>query len=1045
MHHHIPFGTSGRRRGIALLLAVVAVVALLLPAAADDKPGLTADQVRDLQTKFQAEREAAVSSGVAGKFAPAVLQAADQAAKKGDAALAANQLPAAAEAFREARRLLPTLPADFPEAVVRVFGNARFRHGDWIEDLSYTADGNRLATASRDGIVKIWDTATGRELRSLRDLEDRAKTVTAAREQVARSVAVAFRPDGKTLAFAAGKDIKLYDPDSGKITATLTGHTAGITTLAYSADGKTLASGSLDATIRTWDAEEKKLAKLLRTGHRRIVTAVFSPDGKLLAATSVANSGEGIVDVWNHANETKLLANPYYKQGASLSLAYSPDGKSLAHCGINGQPNTSVAPASEGQQPPNAGTTLITFGEKVNNATCVAFSPDGKLLATGGSNLADGDNAVRIWEAATGQSVRVFHGHRGMITALAFHPNGRQITTVSRDQTVRFWQVDPETPPRQLEGHQNFVWAASFSPDGARLVSGSADKTVKIWDVATGKPQRTLEGHKAPVTVALFAPDGKSVLSAAGDETLKQWNADTGEELRTLSGHKAAVMSAAFDKEGKRIVSGAADRLVKLWDAGTGKELHNLEGHQAAVSAVAFLAAGKRVGSGDAQGAIKFWNAETGKETTTFSAHSTGVSSLAFSPDGARLASCGGDGLIKIWTLNGDKEPTLFKQLGTHTGPLSTVAFSADGRFLASAGNDKLVKLWDAQTGNELRSYRGHTNYVSCVAFAPDGQSLVTSSVDKTLRIWDNSGHEVGNTAAGHTQPLNVAIVSPDGKLLATAGEDHTIRLWDAATGAEGHILRGHTRMISALAFSPDSKTLVSGSTDASVRAWDVLTGKELKALESVGSSSAVNFTADGKQLYVWLPYREAHPRTTIRSFDPATWTPRDAVTDPDPKVRCLALSDGDLVAVGTPEGTVRLWTTGKGERYLAGDLMAHPKGLADLIFTADKKTLITGGLDGEIRVWDVEKIRPAGERQPLHTIPGHAGRVSGFAVSPDGKSFVTVGPDDDVKLWDLATGKERAKWDLRVGVRNLAFSPDGKNIVTANTDTTAYLLKVPE
>jgi WD40 repeat protein len=1036
-----PFSlASGRCRRLAVLL--LAVVAAVLPALADEPPAPTAEQVHDLQAKFQSERETAVSSGLAAKFGPDSLRRSDQLAKKGAAALTAGRFAEAADAFREARWQLPSVPADFPDHVVRVLGSNRLRHGDSVEDLSYNGDGSRLATVSRDGIVKIWDVATGRELRSIRELAGRAVAVLQAREQAAHSVAVAFQPDGKAVAFAAGKDIKLYDPDSGKELRTLAGHTGGVTSLAFSADGKQLASGSLDQTVRTWDPAEGKQTHLLRGHTRRVSGVTFSPDGKLVASIGVSNEGKGFVYIWAHTADDKvLIGKEYYAQGAGLGIAFAPDGQAFAHCGINGLPRICVAPPAEGKLPANAGNALLTLGEKPNNTSCLAFSKDGRLLATGGR-----DHAVRIWDAATLQPVRVFHGHIAEVQAVAFHPNGRQVSSVSSDQTVRLWQLDAETPPQQLAGHQGYIWSAAFNPDGHRIVSGSADRSVKIWDVATQKVIRSLPAHKAPVTVALFSPDGKAILSAGGDDVLKLWNADSGEELRTFSGHKAAVMAAAFDKDGKRIASAAADRMIKIWDAASAKVLHTLEGHQAAVSAVAWHPGGKLLASGDAEGTIKLWNADSGKVGVTYTGHSTGVSGLSFSPDGERLASSGGEGLVKIWNLAGDKEPALLRKLDGHTGALSTVTYSADGRLLASAGNDRLVKIWDAQTGNELRTYRGHTDYVSAVAFSPDGHLLLSASVDKTLRLWENSGREVGTTTVGHAWGINTVVYSPDGKTLATGSDDQTIRLWDVMTGTEKYVLLGHKKMLTALAFSPDGKTLVSGSTDLSLRAWDVASGKAVKTLENVGPLPALGFSGDSKQLFAWLPLRPAQPQTLVRSFDTTAWTAKDILGDPDAKVRCLAFSnDGELTAVGTIEGNFRIWQTAKGERYTAGDVLAFPKekGLADLIFSADRKFVVTGSLDGDVRIWDVEKLKEGAAKEALHSFKAHDGAVRGFAVSPDGRSFVTIG-DDKLKLWELATGKERGNWDLRGPVRSVAFAPDGKHIATANGDTTVYILDVP-
>ncbi|MBY0523653.1 MAG: hypothetical protein K2R98_09640, partial [Gemmataceae bacterium] len=576
----IRLDSGGLRRFLALLLGVVA----LLPVAAADKPSVAAEQVRELQAKYKAEREAAVGSGVAGRFAPDCLRRADAFAKKGDAALAAGRFQEAAEAFREARWLVPAVPADFPEHVARVFGNPRGRHGDWIDDLAFTTDGARLATVSRDGVVKIWDAATGREVRSCRDLTERLRTGPRPAD-MGKAAAVAWSQDGKSLASAVGKDIKVWDPETGKEVRTLQGHASFVTAVAFAPDGKTIASGGLDQTVRTWDAESGKEAKRMtgtnpNIAHNGPVSAVsFSPDGVYLASVG----GDGAIRVWTHANGANALSIVIYNNGSCYGMGYAHDGKSLAVCGKNGPPKTYAAPTNPADPKRPTGTLLANFQGHAGSVGCVAFSKDGKLLATGGS-----DKTIRLWDVASGESIRVLYGHLDEVTGVAFHPDGQQLASVSRDQTVRFWHLDTVEVSRVLTGHQGHVWSAAFSPDGQRVVSGGADKAVRIWDVVSEKVLRTLEGHKAPVTAVQYSPDAKLILSSGGDEVVKLWNADKDEAPRDLVGHKGPVMAAMFDKDGKRVISGGADRFAKVWDVATGKEAKNLSGHSSIVSAVAF-------------------------------------------------------------------------------------------------------------------------------------------------------------------------------------------------------------------------------------------------------------------------------------------------------------------------------------------------------------------------------------------------------------------------------------------------------------------------
>src|SRR5208283_4419998 len=352
-------------------------------------------------------------------------------AKKADAALAAGRLIEAADAYRDARWLLPALPSDLPEHVTRVLGSARMRHADRIEDVTYNADGSLLVTASREGTVKVWDVGSGREVRAFHEPAEQVRTAVPTPNAFGRSVAVGISPDGKTIAFAAGKDIKLLQTETGKELFVLQGHTDYVTSVAFAPDGKTLGSGGADMQVRTWDVETGKPLRTF-TGHSAKVECVaFSPDGKMIASTG----DDGIVRISNTTSGNILLGIVVYKQeklGGGFQVAFNPSSPSFASCGAGAPPRTNLAPSPDGQGADKSGALLQSFTGHAGLVTCLAFSKDGKFLATGGK-----DKSIRIWDAVNGgASLRNFHGHMEEVTGVAFHPSGQQVASVSADQTV---------------------------------------------------------------------------------------------------------------------------------------------------------------------------------------------------------------------------------------------------------------------------------------------------------------------------------------------------------------------------------------------------------------------------------------------------------------------------------------------------------------------------------------------------------------------------------------------------------------------------------
>ena len=235
----------------------------------------------------------------------------------------------------------------------------------------------------------------------------------------------------------------------------------------------------------------------------------------------------------------------------------------------------------------------------------VAFSPDGRLLASGGS-----DRTVRLWDPATGKHRRTLKGHTNIVYAVAFSPDGQLLASSGRDKTVRLWEPTTGKRWRTLKGHTGYVDAVAFSPDGRLLASsGGGDCTVRLWDPATGKQQRTLTGHTNIVSAVAFSPDGQLLASSSKDRTVRLWDPATGKHRRTLTGHAEVVRAVAFSPDGQLLASSGGDRTVRLWDPATGKQRHALIGHTGHVCAV------------------------------------------AFSPDGRLLASCGDDKTVRLWDL----------------------------------------------------------------------------------------------------------------------------------------------------------------------------------------------------------------------------------------------------------------------------------------------------------------------------------------------------------------------------------------------------------
>jgi eukaryotic-like serine/threonine-protein kinase len=595
--------------------------------------------------------------------------------------------------------------------------------------------------------------------------------------------------------------------------------------VAFSPDGERLASAGGDGTIKIRNSRTGDVVLTLLAAHSdAVVAVVFHPDGNHLASTGADRK----VKVWDLTTRREVFSDEctaIRKFGTAYTVAFRPpDGRHLAVC--------------------NEGEVRVWDWEHRQlvhalpgheyHSIPVAFSPDGRCLATGGS----WEKNQRLWDLeAGGQLLRTFPAHRHPVSALAFNPDGTRLAVASFDGSVHVCDTATGELLHTLL-HPGNVDGVAFSPDGRRIASSGEDKTVRLWDAETGREVLVLRGHAARCGCVAFSPDGHRLASASIDRTIRVWDAtplrgNEGQEALTVT-HDDEVYTLAVSPDGRRVASAGYDALVKVWDAHSGRVTATLRGPTIVVFSIAWHPGGRLVAAAGSEGrrhTVRVWDAETGQEAFAISAGSDYFSlpfqAVAFSPDGRHLVTGKADGALQVWDA-GTGAPVC--TLGTHDREVRGVVFSHDGRHLASASGDGDVKLWDATrlpSGQEARTLRAQVpgpRPALNVAFSPDGLRLAAGGPDHTVKIWDvRDGREL-QTLRGHSGDVYTVAFSPDdeGRWIASGGEDSTVRVWDSRTGELVRSFRGHTGLISSLVFSPDGRRLFSGSRDKTVKVWDV-------------------------------------------------------------------------------------------------------------------------------------------------------------------------------------------------------------------------------
>ncbi len=664
------------------------------------------------------------------------------------------------------------------------------RQESTVTAVAFSSDGRSLATASADGVARIWDAETGQALSSpLRHFGG--------------INLVHFSPDGRRLyTTSSDKAARIWDARTGEQIGSSMAHEDGVKLSELSEDGTALITLTADF-LRVWDVLAGRLrfpplAHGIGRGHG--LSMAVSADGR----RTVVGGSDGQVKVCDLGEGRWVLTKTLPAALARITdIEINRDASLMAASTYNKQ--AVILGVTSGQ-------IRATVQHKDVIEYC-AFSPDGQRLAT-----ASRDGTAAVWDTQSGAALGAPLRHFTNVKFVRFSPEGRRLLTTCWDNTAWIWDLTTGKTLTEPIRHDNRIVTADFSPDGQRVATGSIDHTAMIWDIQSGE-QIPLSFRNHGDSGVAFNPSGSRLLTWSTDGTARVWNPQTGEPVTPILRHANWIVNGRFSPDGARVVTASHDRSAVVWDAATGQRVASLRGHSNVVEFAEFSPDGQSVITGSRDATAALWNLATGTIEVRFVGHRGRLWSARFSPDGQQVVTASDDGTMRIW--NARTGQPVGNPLA-HRAGVYAANFSPDGERIVTASTDMTARIVDARTGIPLSRPLKHTSGLRSAEFSPDGSRVLTASGDNSARIWDSRTGKLLGEPILHLGEVWMAVFGRDGKLVATASLDGSTRVWDGWTGQPLTEPLRQTGRFSRTALSPNGRWIASGQGNGDAFLWEV-------------------------------------------------------------------------------------------------------------------------------------------------------------------------------------------------------------------------------